>query len=395
MKKTIFIIIGLFIVLQWGCRFEELYVCDPDFLTFERSYSYEADTFSVNDMVRTPDDNFVICGNIGDDVFLLKIDKEGNTVFFERNVIPVTNETCRSIAMTPDNGFITCGQQDRKAYLGKYNALGKIQNQNTQTQASFSDCRCIAPTMDGQYVISGRISHNNGVMNTYVAPVVFNNTFPNIMSGYLPSPARSGAELAEAVIPTTDGYTVVGHSYNSPTPGNGTAVHFYRLDNNFDTIANSEKFYHLGTQQDIAHDVVETPQGNYMVVGKLHTASNTGNDIFVAEMNDDGEILNQYNYGGSREDIAVSIIHAHQSGQYIIVGHSASFGDGSDDIYVSKINQNGTVVWERTHGQAGTDERAEAILRTDDCGYIIAGYSARNGLRRPYVVKIDESGNTQ
>jgi len=78
---------------------EELYVCDPDFTTFERLYTQEADTLSVHDMISTPDSAFVICGNIGDDIFLMKIDNDGNTVFFERDIIPVTKEVCNAVAM--------------------------------------------------------------------------------------------------------------------------------------------------------------------------------------------------------------------------------------------------------------------------------------------------------
>lgn len=396
MKKTIFIITGLFIVLQWGCRLEELYVCSPDFTTFERLYSQEADTLSVHDMIPTPDSAFVICGNIGNDIFLLKIDNDGNTIFFERDIIPVTKEVCNAVAIGPNGGFVTCGTQESRAYLAKYDALGKHQNQNAQSE--ISTCRCIVNEGNGQYIISGNMRRNNGKMNTYVAPVVFNNTFPDIiMPDYLPSPQRDGAEAAQAVIAGPSGYVIAGFSYNSVPPENGAAVHFYRLDNALNLITDSEQFHHLGTQQDIANGMVETPLGNYMVTGNFHTTSDvgTGVDIFVAEVHGKGEILHQYNYGGNRTDVAFDIIHAHQSGQYIITGYSASFGDNSDDIYVSKINQNGTIVWEKTYGQSGVDERANSVLRTGDCGYIIAGQSAQNGLRRPYIIKINENGNVR
>jgi len=396
MKKTIFIITGLFILLQWACRLEELHLCDPDFDTFERLYNHEAEILSVGDMVATPDGDFVICGDIDDDVFLLKIDKAGNTVFFERDLIPVTKETCKSIAMTPDNGFVTCGEQESRAYLAKYDELGKHQNQDTQPQIN-STCTCIAEANNGQYVISGSIFHQGSEqINTYVAPVVFNNTFPDITDGYLPVPARAGIEGAEAVITVSGEYVVVGFSYNSGIPGNGSVVHFYRLDNDFKLIEESEKFPLLETstqQDDTAYDIVETPEGNYMIVGKLHNSANS--DIFVIEVNKNGEILNQHNYERNAEDIALSIIEANQSGEYIIVGYSSSFGDGSDDIYVSKINQNGTLIWEKTFGQPDVDERASAVLRSEDCGYIIAGQSTENGLHRPYVVKINEKGNVQ
>ncbi len=394
MKKTFFIIIGLFILLQWGCRLEELFVCSPDFITFERLYTQSAD-MSVGDMIATPDGAFVICGSIADDIFLMKIDQEGETIFFKRDTTPFTNETCSSIAMTPDGGFVICGTQESRVYLVKYDAQGEHQNQNRQSE--ISDCHCITDEGRGQYIIAGRIRHNNGIMNTYVAPVVLNNTFPDIMPGYQPSPARNGAEAAQAVLITPDGYIATGFSYNSNPPENGAAVHFYGLDNNLSKIENTEKFYHLGTQQDIAHDIVETPQGNYMIVGNFHTTPEVakGVDMFVIEVNKNGEILNQYSYGGNRRDIALNIIHAHQNNEYIITGQSESFGDSSWDVYISKINQNGSIVWEKTFGQSGVDEIANAVLRTGDCGYIIVGRSTQNGLHRPYVIKINENGNVQ
>ena len=393
MKKTIFIITGLCILLQWGCRLQELSVCSPDFTSFERLYM-QSDTLVVSDMTATSDGNFIICGSIGDDIFLMKIDQEGNTIFFERDVIPVTSETCNAIAITPDGGFVTCGVQESRAYLAKYDAQGKHQNQNVQ--AEVSDCRCIVDEGGGQYIISGR-RHNNGIMNTYVAPVTFNNTFPAIMSGYLPTPPRSGTEAAQAVLVTPSGYTVAGFSYNSMPPGNAAAVHFYRLHDNLNVVMGSEKFHHLGTQQDIANDMIQTPQGNYMIVGNFHTTPEVGNgvDMFVLEVSQNGEILNQYSYGGSRKDVALNIIHAHQSGQYIVTGRSQSFGDSSEDFYVSKINQDGSIVWQQTFGQPATDEVPAAVIRTGDCGYIIAGRSTQNGQHRPYIIKIDEVGNIQ
>jgi hypothetical protein len=60
------------------------------------------------------------------------------------------------------------------------------------------------------------------------------------------------------------------------------------------------------------------------------------------------------------------------SGDYILLGTTEYYGNGLKDIYLVKIDANGTVLWERTYGGSDQDE-GFAVEVTNDNGYILVG----------------------
>lgn len=397
MKKTIFIVAILMLILILGCRLEELIVEDemttvPDCTTFEQPYNFEAPDLAINDIAATPDGNFIICGNTDEDIFLMKINAKGGTLFSKTDVIPITEEKCNSVVVTPDGGFLVCGQRESQAFFVKYDTDGNHQNESTLPE--LSRCDCIINSNDGNYVYSGSIKHNNDIINTYVGSINLSNTFPQLLPGYLPTPPRAEVERAYSILAISGGYAVAGHSYNSPVLGIGTAVHFYRLDNNLELVSGSESFHHLGNQQDVAEGIVATDDGNFILTGNLENGQ--GADAFAFKVDENGGNLQLTQYGGLGRDFGVDIIAANEPKHYVICGHSPSFGtDTSDDIYLLKINEDGAIVWEKTFGQSGVDEYAAAVLPGEDCGYIVAGHSIQNGQSSPYIIRVDEDGNVQ
>ncbi len=388
MKKLTGIII-LMIISLWACRLEELDECEET-ATFERTYN-EASDFGAKDIAATSDGGYVICGNVSDDIFLMKIDEQGDVIFYEQDVIPVTNETCRSIVVTPDGGFLICGERESKAYFATYDSAGKHLNQSRDTYTS--SCNCITNTNDGRYVFSGRVQNTNNAYNTYVGFIQLVNTYPKILpTNYIPNPVdRMGAEYAYTVITIPGGYAVAGHSHNSPTADISNAVHFLKLDNNL--VFMEEQFHDLGLQQNAARDIVKTDDGGFLLVGSLEAGQ--GPDIFVLKVDREGNIDTNglHQYGGALKDFGTEIIASHENEKYIVCGYTTSFStDNSDAVYLAKVNQDGSLVWETTYGQAGVDELAVSMLRAD-CGYIIVGTSISGGQHKPYVIKVDADGN--
>ena len=51
-----------------------------------------------------------------------------------------------------------------------------------------------------------------------------------------------------------------------------------------------------------------------------------------------------------------------------------TFGAGDDDMWILKLDQSGTVSWQKTYGGFNT-EQALSIQETGDGGYILAGYT--------------------
>jgi hypothetical protein len=92
-------------------------------------------------------------------------------------------------------------------------------------------------------------------------------------------------------------------------------------------------------------------------------------------------------------DVGGSIIRSSDGG-YVIAGGTASFGGGSADFYVVKLDSSGKVIWTKTIGGRSLDA-ANSIIQSSDGGYVVAGGTLSFGAGGSdfYVVKMDANGN--
>jgi hypothetical protein len=90
-------------------------------------------------------------------------------------------------------------------------------------------------------------------------------------------------------------------------------------------------------------------------------------------------------YGGASSDSAKALVQTGDGG-YAIAGYTTSFGAGSYDFWLVKIDANGNMEWNRTYGGTG-DDIAYALVETSDGGYALTG----SGL----FVKTDAYGNME
>jgi len=119
-----------------------------------------------------------------------------------------------------------------------------------------------------------------------------------------------------------------------------------------------------GSGYDYAYSIQETTDGGYIVAGSM------SRDVCVLKLNSDGNLAWQKTYGGSDYDEARSIQQTTDGG-YIVAGYTNSFG-ADDDVYVLKLNSDGSLAWQKTFGGSNWD-RAYSIQETTDSGYIVAG----------------------
>ena len=81
---------------------------------------------------------------------------------------------------------------------------------------------------------------------------------------------------------------------------------------------------------------------------------------------------------GSRKDLLYKVINTND-GNYAMCGYSTSYGAGTEDVLIIKMDDNGNILWTKTW--AGPVETARAGDRqTSDNGYIVCGYTT--SLRR-------------
>jgi M6 family metalloprotease-like protein/uncharacterized delta-60 repeat protein len=97
-------------------------------------------------------------------------------------------------------------------------------------------------------------------------------------------------------------------------------------------------------------------------------------------------------YGGPDSDYASSIQQTTDGG-YIVAGQTWSFGAGSSDIWVLKLDADSNVLWQKTYGMGITIDEASSIQQTSDGGYIVAGSSGVGW--NIWILKITSDGTVQ
>jgi len=137
--------------------------------------------------------------------------------------------------------------------------------------------------------------------------------------------------------------------------------------------------------------VIETNDGGFMLVWE--EAPTTYHDFYVIRTNCDGDSLWTRTIDYSMTDFGRSIIKANDE-TFIIVGRT-DFPPSEYDVYITKIDSLGEVIWTTVYGGMGTNE-AWFIDTTSDGNYIITGKTSLyySVLFDVYLLKINDDGDT-
>ena len=195
---------------------------------------------------------------------------------------------------------------------------------------------------------------------------------------------------------TTDGGYILGGSSSSGISGEKTQnsrgnddYWVVKLDENRNIIW--DKTYG-GTGVDRLTSIIQTTDGGYLIGGSSNsdisaekTDNSRGNiDIWIIKIDQSGNIMWQKTFGGSNSDWVQSLIETPDGG-YILAGssHSNISGEKSEnsrglgDFWVLKIDNSGTIIWQKTIG-GNNGDYAKSMIATSDGNYIIGGDSSSN-----------------
>ena len=148
-----------------------------------------------------------------------------------------------------------------------------------------------------------------------------------------------------------------------------------------------------GTALDVFYQAQQTTDGGYIAAGYTTSFGSGSNDIWLLKLDGSGNVTWQKTYGGTASDYATSVQQTADGG-YIVAGGTRSFGAGDNDIWLLKLDGSGNVTWEKTYG--GTEyDIATSVRQTTDGGYIVGGgtISFAAGVEYAWLLKLDGSGN--
>jgi hypothetical protein len=150
-----------------------------------------------------------------------------------------------------------------------------------------------------------------------------------------------------------------------------------------------------GTGDDLANSTQQTFDGGYIVAGVTDSFGAGNYDSWVLKLDMNGNVVWQKAYGGAGDDYANFIQQISNSG-YIVAGDTNSYGAGSKDIWLMKLYYSGSIQWQKTYGGTG-DDSASAVQQTLDGGYIVAGKTNSFGAGSYdfWVLKLNPNGSIQ
>ena len=153
------------------------------------------------------------------------------------------------------------------------------------------------------------------------------------------------------------------------------------------------KSYGDATGLERANSIQQTSDGGYIVTGRTDSLDSGNYDLWVVKLNSDGTIAWQKAYGGPIDECAYSVEQTSDGG-YIVVGTTGSFFEEPyQDVSVLKLDSNGNFIWQKKYGGADVDV-GRSIQQTSDGRYIVAGFTQSYGAGNSdmWILRLDSNG---
>ncbi len=295
-------------------------------------------------VLSTPDSGYIIGGrtsSYGDslqaDMYLIKVNKYNEIEWSKVIGGPGGEDIINDIILTPDNGFIIVGEigfRARDIFVAKLDNMGNILWYKIIGSTADEAAKGVTMDIYGDIVIVGTTTTYFGTREADITVLKLSQQGDIIWS------------------------IVVG-----------------------------------GTAGDTGEDIIWTPDGGVIVVGRTYSYGQGGGDMYIVKLGYDGTPLWDIAIGGSNTEIANSIVQLTDS-HFIVSGQTSTYGGGGWDMYIAKITNNGSVLWVKTVGLY-SNEIAHSVTISPKGTILSCGttMSIGQGLSDSYIIELDTAGN--
>ncbi len=314
-----------------------------NFLIFNRTFGVPENAEDGYSVIETTDQGYAILGNTGSDnkdIFLLKIDSYGNQTWI-------------------------------RSYGG----------------SQYDEARHFQETFDGGFIISGVTkSYGYGEEDVWLIKTESDGEMDwNVKFGDAQN--DRGAQILQT---EEGGYIVVGEKYNIDLENSD----LWLLKINSQGELSWERT--LGsTGDDRGYDIKNNRSGGYLLLGSTNSFGNGGSDIWLISTDSNGNEIWSKTYGSSNNEYGRSIIDANDGG-YLIFATSESFGNDNTGLHNIKIDSSGVEEWNKSFG-GFYGKNGNVIRQTPNGGYILISsrYNFNDNSYNMWLIKIDPNGSTE
>ena len=158
-----------------------------------------------------------------------------------------------------------------------------------------------------------------------------------------------------------------------------------------------------GGEDEFAHAVALSDDGGYVIAGETRSYGSGSQDGWLVKLNPHGEEEWSQTYGGTESDV-IYAVQKTDDGGYILAGetHSSEGATAShSDYWLIKTDADGAVEWERGFGNSEqsltpatveTSDVAHSVRQTRDGGYVLAGSSTSSSGTGVWLLRTDADG---
>jgi len=301
-----------------------------------RTYGGSAPDYGFS-VQQTSDSGYITAGYTlsfgagGSDVYLVRTDANGNTLWTRTYGGTGTDEGY-SAQQTTDGGYIVAGRTTSfggggdDVYLVKTDANGDTLWTRAYGGSTGDEARSVQQTTDGGYIITGRTYSYERFNDIWLL-----KTDANGDTLWTRTYGRSDNDESFCVQQTTDGgYIITGRTYSSERFDD---IWLLKTDANGDTLWTRT---YGGSGGDEGWSVQQTTDGGYIVAGATISFGAGDYDAWLLKTDADGDTLWTRTYGGTDMDWGYSVQQTTDGG-YIVAGYIYFFSTYESDVWLVRV----------------------------------------------------------
>ncbi len=327
------------------------------------------------------------------DIFVLKFDPDGNTLWTQRWTSPITNYSAYAYAIAVDKqgnvfttGFHSDGFTDGEFITLKFDASGSLQwaNSYNGSTSSIDYANCIALDNEGNVCITGWSGGANNLWD--YTTIKYSSTGDQLWVKTYNGSANDNDFAYRLALDSSGNVYVTGQSVETGSDNDITTIK-YSPDGDvlwirhYDGPANG---YDAG--QGIAVDA----KGNAYVTGNQTTA--TGLECVTLKYSAAGDLLWVAPFNSPDNDgVLISIVLDDSASAYVT---GFVFRGGASDFVTIKYDAQGIEQWSQFYNGPGNSyDGTYALTLDNNRNVLVAGYSTGNGTDYDYTtIKYSQTG---
>jgi hypothetical protein len=325
------------------------------------------------------------------DVLLVKY-SNGGVIEWAKIFGGSTTEYEADLVQTSDNGYIVlcqtssygAGEQD--ILLTKFNSSGAYLWSRVLGGPDEEYAYSLLKKSSGNILLLGYTkSYGAGASDILLAEYDASGNYQWAKTIGGPEP-DGGKSLCTA---SDGGYVVAGETYSYGAGGCDVIITKFSASN----IEQWSTVYG-GLSNDYTQAIIQNSSGEYVIIAYTHSFGIGTPNVLITRLNSLGNHVWSRSMGGLGLEVPCELLNTLDGG-CAFNGVTESYGAGGQDIHFVKLNSSWGLNWIRVLG-GGEAENAYGLIQTPDGGYLIGGYTMSYGQGNNDILlaKYDSSGNT-